>query len=116
MTDRNQRSRDRKLSRDATDDEIFPGRHGPIQSEARDQMLAIMKAVQDVLGDKYEITLFVAEKKAPDGSNREPRFNYASTANREDMYAVIRAWLAKNSEIGEKLEKILGQPETDAKQ
>lgn len=106
----------RKLARDAGNDEIFPGRHGPIQKEAGQQMIAIMEAIKDTLGANYEITLFVAEKKVLDGTDRMPRFNYASTANREDMYAVLRAWLAKNSAIGDKIDKIEDQPPTDMRQ
>jgi glycerol-3-phosphate responsive antiterminator len=104
----------RKLSRHATNDEIFPGGHAPIQSSARDKMLAIMQVLKDTLPG-FEITLFIAERKASEGRT-EPRFNYASTAAREDMYAVLRAFLAKNEAIGATLDQIADAPPTDSKQ
>lgn len=97
----------RKLSRHATDDEIFPGRHGPAQADAAGKMTVVMDVLKDLFGPNYDLTLFVAEKTA---EGRDPRFNYISTAAREDMYAVLRAFLAKNSAIGAVLDKINDSP------
>lgn len=107
-------SKGRKLSRDATDDEIFPDRHGPIQGNISDLMLAAMRALKEGFPG-FEITLFLAEKKPSEG-RAQPRFNYASTAAREDMYAVLRAFVAKNAEIAPALDKINDAPPTDSKQ
>jgi hypothetical protein len=94
----------RKLSRHATDEEIFPAGHGPIQSAIRDKMNAVMGALEQGFPG-FDVTLFVAERKPSEG-REEPRFNYISSAAREDMYAVLRAFLAKNADIGAKLDKI----------
>lgn len=103
----------RKASRHATDDEIFPGSHGPIQSDIRDLMNRTAEALQKVFPG-FDITLFVAERAGKDGA--EPRFNYISTADRRDMYAVLRAFLAKNEAIAGKLDKIDDAPPTDSRQ
>lgn len=102
----------RKLARDATPEEIFPGRHGPIQTEVREQMNQLAKFLQSELPG-YDITLFVAEREA-DG--RFPRFNYISTADRRDMIAVLKAFIAKNEAEGEKVAKINDEPPTETKQ
>lgn len=94
----------RKLSRNATNEEIFPAGHAPIQSNISERMLAVMDALKAGFPG-FDVTLFLAERKPSDGRT-DPRFNYASTAAREDMYAVLRAFLAKNEAIGEKLDKI----------
>ncbi len=94
----------RKLSRNASNDEIFPGAHGPVQSEFVMKMTAVMDALK--LGfPNCDITLFVAERAATEGRDA-PRFNYMSTADRRDMYAVLRAFLAKNEPIAAKLDEI----------
>jgi glycerol-3-phosphate responsive antiterminator len=103
----------RKLSRHATNDEIFGGDHAPVQSSARDTMIAVMDTLKGFFPD-HEITLFLAEKKGQNG--QLPRFNYASTADRRDMYAVLRAFLEKNAAIAEKLDKIEDAPPTGSRQ
>lgn len=102
----------RKLSRDARPEEIFGGRHGPIQTEIRDQMNAVAAALQQGFPG-YDITLFVAEREA-DG--RLPRFNYISTADRRDMLAVLKAFVLKNDAEAAALDKINDAPPTDIKQ
>lgn len=109
----NRRER-RKLSRHATNEEIFPGGHGPIQSDIRERMLAVMEALRQGFPG-FDITLFVAER-VPSEGRTEPRFNYASTAEREDMYAVLRAFLAKNQVLGDKLDRIADAPPTERPQ
>lgn len=102
-----------KLSRHATDDQIFPGGHGPIPVDTAAVMTALMERLKAFFPG-FEITMFLAEKEGKDG--RSPRFNYMSTASREDMYAVLRAFLAKNAAIGEKLDKINDSPPTERPQ
>lgn len=105
----------RKLSRHATNDEIFPEKHGPVQPEIASQMTATLKALKAIYGDNYEITLFIAERKAT-ADRARPRFNYGSTAARRDMYAVLRAFLAKNEALGDALDKIEDEPPTGQRQ
>lgn len=113
---RHQRRTQQKLSRDATPDEIFPAAHGPVQSGLGDLMKAAVDALRDQLGPNFDITLFVAERTPADGADRLPRFNYMSTAHREDMLAVLDAFVLKQRLAGPKLDKINGAPPTGAKQ
>jgi hypothetical protein len=106
-------AKNRKLSRHATNDEIFDGAHKPIPTDTASVMTAVMKSLQEFLPG-FEITMFLAEKHGKDG--QLPRFNYMSTAAREDMYAVLRAWLAKNEAIAHKLDKIDDAPPTESRQ
>lgn len=105
----------RKLSRHATNEEIFPDKHAPVQTEVADVMTATLRAMQDMLGKNYDITLFVAERNAAVGRDA-PRFDYMSTAERADMYAVLRAFLAKNEALSQTLDKIKDEPPTGARQ
>lgn len=106
-----------KLSRDAkSPDEIFPGRLGPIKDGNTQRT---MTAILDVLKEAFpeqDFTLFVAERHKP-GQTTLPRFNYMSTCHREDMLAVLKAFIAKNEATGdlEKAEKINEAPPTAAK-
>jgi hypothetical protein len=105
----------RKLSRHAKPEEILPGGHGPIVNEIRDRMIAVM----DVLRKGFpgcDITLFISERNAPAGENRDPRFNYISTADRRDMLAVLEAFVAKHRAEGAKLDAIADEPPTGSKQ
>jgi hypothetical protein len=97
----------RKLARDATNDEIFPGSHGPVQADAVEKMKAVMRVLQQGFGPNYDLTLFVSEKTA---EGRDPRFNYISTAHRADMTAVLRAFVAKHEAVGPSLDKIEDEP------
>lgn len=106
----------KKLARDASASEIFPATHGPVQSNLVDLMRASVDALREVLGKNFDVTLFVAERLPADGTDRLPRFNYMSTAEREDMVAVLQAFAAKNSEIGPKLDKINETPPTGTAQ
>lgn len=112
---RHQRRKAAKLSRHATVDEIFPGGHGPVQPEVADNMAKTLRALRAIFGDNYDITLFVAERTAT-GRRELPRFNYASTADRRDMYAVLLAFLQKNAALAQTLDKIEDAPPTAAKQ
>ncbi len=106
----------RKLSRNATNEEIFPGKHAPIlETGAAETMTKTMKALQAIFGDNYDITMFIAERTATEGRS-EPRFNYMSTADRRDMCAVLRAFLAKNEALGKTLDKIEDEPPSAARQ
>lgn len=120
MTNRAARRRaaraQQKRSRDATNEEIFPGAHGPLQETAKNAMRQIMRDARD-RWPGYQFAMFVfepAEVAARDG--RAPRFNYASTVERADMLAVLRAFIAQNETIGAKLDKIEDAPPTEAKQ
>lgn len=113
---RHQRRRDQKLSRDATPDEIFPAGHGPVQRSVVDVMTAALDGLRKDLGPNYHVTLFVAERVPPAEEARLPRFNYMSTGHREDMLAVLEAFVAKNREAGPKIDKIVDEPPTKAKQ
>jgi hypothetical protein len=102
-----------RLARDAKPEEIFPDdRHGPIQPEAYDTMNKVAHALKAIFGDNYDITLFVAERQPPAGQDRAPRFNYISTAAREDMVAVLEAFVAKHKGAWLKLDKIADEPPT----
>lgn len=84
----------RKLARDASNDEnCIPGSHGPVQTG----VVGIMEAVLDVLREQlpgWQFTLFAFEP-----SSRGSRYNYMSTADRRDMVAVLKAFVARNSEM-----------------
>lgn len=109
------RQQRRKLSRNATNEEIFPDKHGPVQSEVAENMTNTLRALKAVFGDGYEITLFIAERNATGGRDA-PRFNYGSTADRRDMFAVLRAFLAKNEALSSTLDKIEDAPPTESRQ
>lgn len=106
----------RKLARHATPNEIFPASHGPVQSSLVDVMKAGVDALREALGPNFDVTLFVAERLPPADEARLPRFNYMSTACREDMLAVLDAFVLKNREAGPKLDRINDAPPTVAKQ
>ena len=106
----------RKLARHATTkDEIFPGRHGPMQPEIADVMVRVMDALKEGFPN-HDITLFISERDVPEGEDRLPRFNYASTGEREDMLAVLEAFVAKHREEGAALDKIAETPPTETRQ
>jgi hypothetical protein len=105
----------RKLSRDAAPGEIFPGSHGPVQSQTLvEAMTLVMDTLKKLFGEQFHISLFLAEKESSEGREL-PRFNYMSTAEREDMIAVMKAFVAKNSDFA-KAEKINEEPPTNARQ
>lgn len=112
---RHKRRKARKLSRDATPDEIFPPDHphAGVQPGIRDQMLETMEILRKGFAG-YGITLFLNERGNPAG--RLPRFNYASTESREDMLAVLEAFVAKHRGEADKLDKIKGAPPTAVRQ
>ena len=80
-----------------------------------EKMTKIVVALQAMFGSNYNITLFIGERK-PTGGRDAPRFNYMSTADRRDMHAVLRAFLAKNEAIGATLDKIADAPPTERAQ
>lgn len=88
----------RKRARDTALSEIFPGRHGPAQADAAEIMRRVLIVLRDTWPN-HEFTLFVAERDVLDGTDRLPRFNYGSTAARDDMIAVLKAFIAKNEEM-----------------
>lgn len=108
-------SKRRKLSRDATSEEIFPGGHGPVQATVVDAMRITLDALQTVLGKNYTVTLFVAEQEATEG-REDPRFNYMSSAARPDMIAVLKAFIKRQEEIGPTLDKLESGPTEGTKQ
>lgn len=109
-----------KRSKDATPEEIFPddlpGRgHGPVQSAVVD----VMRLVVDTLSQQlpgFEVTLFVAESHELTKGERLPRLNYMSTAERDDMLAVLEAFVAKNRRDGSILDTINNPPPTGSVQ
>lgn len=109
-------SQDAKLARDATTAEIFPAGHGPVQSNLVDVMKVAVDVLREALGTNFDVTLFVAERLPSDGTDRLPRFNYMSTAAREDMLAVLKAFSEKNAAVAPKLDKINDEPPTGARQ
>lgn len=111
---RHDRRKARKLARDGTPDEIFPPDHphSGIQPTIRDAMLEAMKILRDGFPG-YGVTLFLNERVAVD---RLPRFNYASTENREDMLATLEAFIAKHRANAPKLDKIEDAPPTAVRQ
>lgn len=109
-------NREPKLARDAGPEEIFPAEHGPVQSGVVDMMRAALEVVQESLGPNFDITMFVAERLPPSDEDRLPRFNYMSTASREDMIAVLEAFVLKQRITGSKLDKIRDAPPTRSKQ
>lgn len=96
-----------KLSRNATAEEIFPSSepHKPIQMEAGKLMAELLRSCRKAFPN-YHITLFVAEKEVLDGTDRLPRFNYASTGERADMVAVLKAFIGKQEAEAAKLDRI----------
>jgi hypothetical protein len=110
---RHERRKAQKLSRD----EIFPEGTfiGPVQTEIAGTMTRLMDHFVQKFGPNYSITFFVAEKKVPEGQNRLPRFNYASTADRATMLAIIKAWVDRHGEGLKKAEKISDEPPTPTK-
>jgi hypothetical protein len=111
------KAKKRKRARDAGPDEnAIPGSHGPPQQKAAILMRAIIETCAEAFPG-HQVTVFVAEP--PEDAVREgrlPRFNYASTAHRADMVAVLKAFIARQEEEGPALDKIHGFPPTSAKQ
>ncbi len=88
----------RKLARNASDEEnSIPGSHGPASEKSQHIMVAIMQTLKEVYPE-CDCSIFVFEK-APAGSDRNDRYNYASTVERADMNAVLRAFLARQDEM-----------------
>lgn len=109
-------SRRRKLARDTTDpEEIFPAGHGPVQSETVAFMHTLLGAVREALPN-FDVTIFLSEREVLDGTDRLPRFNYGSTADRPDMLAVLKAFVAKNEVAASALDKINDPPPSGARQ
>lgn len=103
MTNRAERRRREKLSRNATADEIFPkGQHGPTNLPgAGNSMTNILGALRELMPG-WEFTLFAFEPPAEGKKhNRLPRFNYGSTVDRPDMVAVLEAFLLKQKDPAE---------------
>ena len=100
----------RKLARNGTNDEnAVPGSHGPAQAQAVDAMKAALDCLREVLPG-WQFTLFAFEPETA-AKGRLPRYTYMSTADRRDMVAVLRAFVARNSEM-EKIDAAMaGKPE-----
>ena len=113
---RRDRRKQRKLARHATPSEIFPDApHAPIQGAIREQMLRAMDILKRAF-PAYDVTLFLAERALPAAEQRLPRFNYASTAEREDMVAVLDAFITKNRADADKVDMIKDVPPTETAQ
>lgn len=106
---RHDRRKAKKLSRDATIDEIFVGSHAPIPGNTATRMTAAVEVLLEAFPN-CDVTLFVAEKEATEGREL-PRFNYISSAERPDMIAVLKAFVAKNDVDGPTLDKIKDEPQ-----
>lgn len=111
---RHDRRAAKRMSRDATPDEIFPGGAKPIPVKTADVMTAVMEKLEEFFPG-FHITMFLAEKEPSEGREL-PRFNYMSTAERPDMIAVLKAFIAKEAIEGPKLERIKDDPPTGAVQ
>jgi hypothetical protein len=84
----------RKAAADAIPGEIFPKRgQGPLQDDVAEVMKIVAAVIEEALPN-YHMTMFLAEKE-PTGGRDHARFNYLSTVRREDMLAVLKAWIAK---------------------
>lgn len=105
----------RKLARNATPDEnAVPGSHGPVQAQAGVIMKTIFETLRTVYPG-YEMTVFVFEPaRLARKEGRAPRFNYASTVNRDDMIAVLEGFIKQSRETGEVLDRINDKPEGSA--
>lgn len=111
---RHDRRAAQKQSRDATTDEIFPSGTRPIPIKTAEVMTAVMDSLKEMFPG-FHITMFLAEKEPSEGRDM-PRFNYMSTADRPDMVAVLKAFVAKNEVDGPKLDKIYDAPPTGSVQ
>mgnify|MGYP001806246138 CR=1 FL=1 len=88
----------KKLARDASSEEnLIPGTHRPAQPEAAEFMRRTLDVFRRSLPG-YDFALFVIEK--PEHAEaRDPRFNYASTIERPDMIALLKAFIAQNEDM-----------------
>jgi hypothetical protein len=77
-------------------------------------MRAMLETCTDVFPG-YAVTMFVFEpKELPDREYRMPGFNYASTAPRADIIAVLKAFIAEQEREGTKLDRIDVEPPAGA--
>ena len=77
-------------------------------------MRAMLETCTDVFPG-YAVTMFVFEpEELADREHRMPRFNFASTAPRADMIAVLKAFIAEQERDGAKLDKIDVEPPAGA--
>lgn len=81
-----------KRAREASNAEnSVPGTHGPASAKSAHIMESILRTVKQVFPE-CDLTLFVFE-------GGTGRYNYASTVDRDDMEAVLRAFLARGEEM-----------------
>ena len=64
--------------------------HGPIQSEHREVMNGVARALSDMFPG-CTFVLLIAPPEGPAGG----RVNYISNGERRDMVAVVKEWLAR---------------------
>jgi hypothetical protein len=109
---RNAKAAGMQDARDAPMEEQLVGGETDAQPFALQVMNTALKALADV-APQFDITIFMAEKFTDQvkAEGRLPRFNYGSTAHREDMYAVLQAFLEKNKHLDKKLEGAAAAPE-----
>lgn len=104
----------RKLSRDAAPGEILGKTDMPIRVDAKQVMASILKVCQEQFPG-YDVTLFLAAKEAAPGEEF-PRFNYGSTASREDMIAVLMAFIDKQAKLAGLNVEIADEPPVETPQ
>lgn len=89
----------KKLARDASNEEnIVPGTHRPAQPEAAEFMRRTLDVFRLTMPG-YDFALFLIEKPEHAPAGVDPRFNYASTIERSDMVALLKAFIAQNAEM-----------------
>lgn len=91
-----------KPARNSKPDEILPGGHGPVNLPGKgDVMTNLLNALRELMPG-WEFTLFAFEPpETAKTAGRLPRFNYGSTVEREDMLAVLDAFILKNKDPAE---------------
>jgi hypothetical protein len=87
----------------------FPGPHTELPADKK-KMISVIEAIKEVF-PRCHVTLFIADIEGKDGL--PPRFNYASTANRDDMVAVLKAFIERQE--NEKLKISLVDEKRDSK-
>lgn len=106
-----------KRSKNATPDEIMPEQKiRPIESYTQRLMTEIMNGIVVRLPG-YHVTLFIAEHADTPGAKGPPfAFNYMSNADREDMCAVLRAFIAKQDAMADQIDRFAEAPPTETRQ
>jgi hypothetical protein len=102
-------------AKDAPPEVIFPGSGAakPIPKDTREIMKGFITVLESLLPN-WGIALFVKEPEelAKEQGKEFPDFNYISNMDREDMHAMMRAWLIRNIQQKKVAAKIEDVPNT----